>query len=132
MEGICPVTVFNWLVSFVSTLFCLDLCIQIIVVYITVFRFDAVSSRPLCPDNCSLHYWCFFVTLVCYDRCGHRFCSVRILLFFALFFGSCYWSLPMNSRSDREEVLTAVTSAPKLPYNKDDRDKRMRLYLPGL
>jgi hypothetical protein len=45
------------------------------------------------------------------------------------FFGSCYWSLPMNSRSDREEVLTAITSAPKLPYNKDDRDKRMRMYL---
>jgi hypothetical protein len=52
---------------------------------------------------------------------------------FALFFGSCYWSsLPMNSRSDREEALTAVTSAPKLPYNKDDRDKRMRMYLSGL
>jgi hypothetical protein len=38
----------------------------------------------------------------------------------------------MNSRSDREEVLTAVTSAPKLPYNKDDRDIRMRMYLSGL
>jgi hypothetical protein len=38
----------------------------------------------------------------------------------------------MNSRSDREEVLTAVTSAPKLQYNKDDRDKRMRMYLSGL
>jgi hypothetical protein len=41
--------------------------------------------------------------------------------------GVCHWSLPMNSRSDREEGLTAVTSAPKLPYNKDDRDKRMRM-----
>jgi hypothetical protein len=51
---------------------------------------------------------------------------------FALFFCSCYWSLPMNSRSDREEVLTAVTSAPRLPYNKDDRAKRMRMYLLGL
>jgi hypothetical protein len=38
----------------------------------------------------------------------------------------------MNSSRDREEVLTAVTSAPKLPYNKDDRDKRMRMYLSGL
>jgi hypothetical protein len=51
---------------------------------------------------------------------------------FAWFFGSCYWSLPMSSRSDREEVLTAVTSAPKPPYNKDDRNKRMRMYLSGL
>jgi hypothetical protein len=33
----------------------------------------------------------------------------------------------MNSRSDREEGLRAVTSAPKLPYNKDDKDKRMRM-----
>jgi hypothetical protein len=38
----------------------------------------------------------------------------------------------MNSRSDREEGLTAVTSAPKLPYNKDDRDKRVRMQLSGL
>jgi hypothetical protein len=52
--------------------------------------------------------------------------------FFCLVFGSCHWSVPMNSRSDREEVLTAVTSASKFPYNKDDRDKRMRTYLPGL
>jgi hypothetical protein len=51
----------------------------------------------------------------------------RSFFLFALFFGSFYWSLLMNSRSDREEVLTAVTSAPKLPYNKDDRDKRMRM-----
>jgi hypothetical protein len=51
---------------------------------------------------------------------------------FALFLGSCYLSLPMNSRSDREEVLTAVTSAPKLPYNKDNGDKRMRMHLSGL
>jgi hypothetical protein len=51
---------------------------------------------------------------------------------FALFLGSCYWSLPMNSHSDREEVLTALTSAPKLSYNKDDRGKRRRMYLLGL
>jgi hypothetical protein len=38
----------------------------------------------------------------------------------------------MNSRSDRQEVLTAVMSAPKLPYNKDGRDKKMRMYLSGL
>jgi hypothetical protein len=104
---------FNWLASFVSTLLCLDLCIQIIVHY--------------------LHYGCFFfVTLVCYDRCGHCFVLSGTFFLFVLFFGSCYWSSPMNSRSDREDVLTAVTSAPKLPYNKDDRDKRMRMYLPGL
>jgi hypothetical protein len=37
----------------------------------------------------------------------------------------------MNSRSDREEVLTAVTSAPKLPYNKDDKRQKNENVLVG-
>jgi hypothetical protein len=81
----------------------------------------AVMSAPKLPYN-----------LVFYDRCGHCFVLSRSFFLFVFFFGSCYWSLPMNSRSDREEVLTAVTSVPKLLYNKDDRDKRMRMYLSGL
>jgi hypothetical protein len=56
---------------------------------------------------------------------GVEFCFVLfriLLLFFSFWFvGSCYWSVPINARSDREEVHTAVMSAPKLPYNKDDK-----------
>jgi hypothetical protein len=37
----------------------------------------------------------------------------------------------MNSRSDREEVLTAVMSVPKLPYNKDDKRQKNEYVLVG-